>query len=333
MKILIVEDRLETIYGILDFCEDNGYAKEVIDNFELAVPKLKTDEYDLLILDLKKDPTEDYPGFEIFNKVWEECFLPVIVFSSYLLNMPEIIDHPFIKYFEKDKEEDVKTAIKEFELKNDNIRKLKKTINELFIFGLRAYKKNEEHSILMQRIMLHMGNWLENYMNQDLLLPADIMLIDLPHYSGFITCDIIEEIPIVGSSEESKKYMIFSPWCEICGDLNVNMECRKLININKLPERARQKLENNKNNGGCESYILLPNNSKFKDLVVNCKSIELIKKKDISLFSDEQDVSRFKYRKIFTIPSPYRERMIKICYDNRSRIGVPNIDENSWWGE
>ena len=105
MKILIVEDRLETIYGILDFCEDNGYAKEVIDNFELAVPKLKTGEYDLLILDLKKDPTEDYPGFEIFNKVWEERFLPVIVFSSYFLNMPEIIDHPFIKYFEKDKEE------------------------------------------------------------------------------------------------------------------------------------------------------------------------------------------------------------------------------------
>ena len=328
MKILIVEDKRETILGILDYCDDNDLKYKIIDDFDSVLEELESQQYDLLVLDLKKDPTETYPGIDIFNEIWEKRFIPVIVYSTYYQHM-QIQEHPFVKYFEKDQEEKVKETIGEFSGKIQVVKELKTAMNKLFLDGLRAYKYEEDPNVSLQRIILYMKNLLENQENHDIFLPADVQLIDLPTYSGLITCDILESIPISG--ELSERYMILSPWCDIYNNDDVIIECKPLVKYDDLKDGLKKSVKDNKNNGGADGYILLPDNDKFVGLVVDCRNTKLISKKDISLNSKENDISEYKYRKIFSIASPYRERMIELCYSNRSRIGVPNLDKDSWW--
>lgn len=324
MKILIVEDKRETIEGILDFCNDNNYVYKIIDDFNNVFTELNSEDYDLIVLDLKRDPGEDYPGNTIFEQIWGKRFLPIIVNSTFYTT---IYDHPFVKYSDKD-EEKVKEYLVELSSKIENLKNIREYSNRLFVEGLRAFKRDgETPTILTQRVIMYMEHWLENQINKDVLLPADIQIISLPDYSELITCDIIESIPIYGQSKQM--YMIFSPWCDIHNNEEIDLECKPL---KKIPNSAvRDKLKSGKNSGGKDGLILLPDNEKFKDMYVDCKSTELIPKKSISLSPNEHDVSLFKYRKLLSIASPYKERMIKICYDDRSRIGVPNLDKESWW--
>ena len=83
MKVLIAEDKVETIQLIKDHCDDKGIECKIIRNFDEVLSTLSATQFDVIILDLKKDPGADYPGYNIFDRIWKERFIPVIVFSAY----------------------------------------------------------------------------------------------------------------------------------------------------------------------------------------------------------------------------------------------------------
>ena len=327
MRILIAEDKPETIVGIEDFCQDNNIDYKEINDFNKVDDELQTNNYDLLILDLKKDPGEEYPGCDIFSRILKNKFLPVIIFSSYFQNM-QIYDHKFITYFEKDKEEDVKKKILEYKELLPKINVVKSEINKLMIEGMRCLNAKDNDNTQLQRIIIYMKNYLDNMQTTGERLPADIQLVDLPKYNELITCDIIEKLQIAGKINDKEYYMILTPWCEISKQSKI--ECKKLVKKESIAECKQRKLDGGKNNGGAEEYILLPDNRFFKNYVVDCKLTEIIEKDKISLNQNETNLAQYEFKKIFSIASPFRERMINLCYDNRKRIGVPNLDVNSW---
>ena len=332
MKILIVEDRQSTIVGILDFCKDNKIDYTLIDNFDGVLNEVRTQQYDVLILDLKNDNNEHLVGKDIFDEIWSTCFIPIIVFSGHINALETRKNHKFISYYEKTQADKVEEKLREYQVLFPKIKTLKNEINQLFIEAIQAINGNDSDDIQMQRLIYNMRHYLDNrqiYNSQNnIKLPADIQLIDLPEYSNFLTCDIIQKIA-ENDSEEPEYYMIVSPSCEIEHSKTL-LECKEII---KLKNEQIRGLKNRKNDGGHQHILFLPNNRFFGEMAVDCKKTKLIEKNKISKMQSETDINKYEYRKIFSIASPFRERMIHLCYSNRSRIGVPDIDQESWFKE
>lgn len=329
MKVLIAEDKLETIQSIVDFCKDNKIVYKVLNEFDDVIPELKQEVYDTIILDLKKDPGQDYPGYDIFKQIWSQKFIPVIIYSAYYDNISNKVDHPFVSYFDKSQEDNVISQLKKYLSMNEKIIKIREKMNDLFIQALRFINEIDSNEIQFQRVLIGMKNYLDENQN-DVELPADVQYIIMPNYKSLATCDIIETIPQPG--KEPQCFMIMTPWCEIAQSTNsIELECKIICNNSCMNNESRVRLLKHGNDGGYSNHILLPDCSFFKKKVVDVSKNVIINSDEISLNSKETDLSRYKYRKIISIASPFRERMISLCYNNRSRIGVPNLDKNSWW--
>ena len=46
---------------------------------------------------------------------------------------------------------------------------------------------------------------------------------------------------------------------------------------------------------------------------------------------EEINTNSFDYRKVVSIASPFKERIINLIYHNEGRIGVPNLNKLNWW--
>ncbi len=329
MKVLIAEDKLETIQSITDHCSDNSIEYQIIQDFNDVLSTLATTHFDALILDLKKDPGEEYPGYDIFNQIWAERFIPIIIYSSYYDNLPNKVDHQFVSYFDKSEEEKVIVRLTEYLSMSEKITKIRSKMNDLFIQALRFVNNNDSNDVQFQRVLIGMKNYLDED-NPNLSLPADVQYLVLPQYQSLATCDIVETIP--QHNTESEFYMIMSPWCEIAqAGSPIELECKKIIDNSSVNSETRNTIKNHSNEGGYRNYILLPDCKKLKKKIVDVTKTVIIKNDQISLNPNETDLNRYKYRKIISIASPFRERMIALCYNNRSRIGVPNLNKDSWW--
>lgn len=339
-RLLVVDDRKIEVQEILDTnYNTNQYDVEVEyeQDFDKAVELLHNKRFDLIVLDLKKDLGLEKPGLEIFENIWNGIneFIPVIIFSAHYDN-ETFPSHNLVSLFSKTQEEEVIISITSHLKKLEKIESLRKKINNYMREGLRAIDFDESHTNQLQRMLGYIKNEID-LDTTDEKLPADIQYISIPEFRLFLSCDIIETIP--GPNIENEYYMIMSPSCELNGkdkttgqDLDYDVVCNKIIDC---PNKNCAKF-----NEGiymyAGSYVPLPDfefltGTKFKNKVVDLRLTRVIKKLDISKVTNETDIDHYKYRKIASISSPYRERIISASYHNRSRIGVPTLDENSWW--
>jgi hypothetical protein len=350
-KIFIIENKPNLVQGIIDAeYSTEDYEVSVLPpetDFDAGMQRLQNEAFDVLVLDLKKDPGEEYPGNNIFSNIWRgiNSFLPVLVFSSYHQNL-EINEHPLITKFDKSEELALINHLKNNILpKMKRIRELRKEINLLAREGLRIVDLNESLEVQKHRMANYIKHYLENKEGIN-LLPPDIQYILLPEYSGLCSGDIIQRIPDAEKGiGDDELCMIVTPSCEMHsrnnrGELRYKKDvlCKKIIN---KPGHVQidddKKIFNNGHDGN--GYIFLPKltiqvgevSLQKNNKVVECKSSLLLDQEKISLNNKETNLDKFEWRKIAAISSPYRERIISACYNNRSRIGVPNLDKDGWW--
>ena len=79
MKILIVDDEIGIRKIIKEYCNNENYETDEADNGEIALEKLNTNKYDLLILDIMM-PKMD--GFTLLKKLPENKKIPTIILSA-----------------------------------------------------------------------------------------------------------------------------------------------------------------------------------------------------------------------------------------------------------
>ena len=79
MKILIVDDEINIINVIKEYCENSNYETDTASNGEIALNKLMNNKYDLLILDIMM-PIMD--GFSMLKELPKEKRIPTIVLSA-----------------------------------------------------------------------------------------------------------------------------------------------------------------------------------------------------------------------------------------------------------
>ena len=78
-RILIVEDDRKIAQLESDYLESNGYETKIIEDGKKALSELKTNHYDLILLDLMLPGVD---GFEICRKVRAEKNTPIIMVSA-----------------------------------------------------------------------------------------------------------------------------------------------------------------------------------------------------------------------------------------------------------
>lgn len=328
MNILVIDDKKEEVQGILDHFEEQKDFCDFHDDFKEGKAKLHSSNsnIDLLVLDLHAAFEEgtDKPGEGILEELWESCFVPTVVFSAYADSV-EGKKHKFVSYYKKTEEAKVIEYIEKFK-REDLLRvnALRHRINRLLKIGLEAEDNeiSEDADSYKTALYLNYG-LLEDVLNlsKNTAMPANIQLISLPEYRFLYTCDILQNI-----SNPSTFVMVLSPDCDICKDSIPLVLCKQLDNSVFCKTAGL-------NDGGCvnEGRILLPNNVYFSDTFVNCNRPVVVFKNKISLRPDETDFSTYEYKKVLSIASPFKERIIRLNSDHDSRIGVPAIEKGSWF--
>ena len=79
MKILIVDDEEGIRKVIKEYCSNENYETDEAENGKIALEKLKTNDYDILVLDIMM-PEMD--GFSMLKELPEERKIPTIVLSA-----------------------------------------------------------------------------------------------------------------------------------------------------------------------------------------------------------------------------------------------------------
>ena len=78
-RILIVEDDRKIAQLESDYLESNGYETKIIEDGKKALSELKTNHYDLILLDLMLPEVD---GFDICRQVRQEKNIPIIMVSA-----------------------------------------------------------------------------------------------------------------------------------------------------------------------------------------------------------------------------------------------------------
>ena len=79
MKVLIVDDEEKIRNVIKEYCESSNYECDEAENGNIALEKLKKNDYDILILDIMM-PKMD--GFELLKELPKEYKIPTIILSA-----------------------------------------------------------------------------------------------------------------------------------------------------------------------------------------------------------------------------------------------------------
>lgn len=344
-KALIIEDKPDKVQGILN--EQFSTAEYTVQfeapetDFDRGLEKLKKKFYDFLILDLKKDPGEEHPGSEIFESIWSGAnqFLPVIVFSAYHGDL-EIEDHPFIKKFDKTQEQDVINHVKDKILpKLERVSELRKSINQLAREGFRAINLDEDLEIQKYRMASYIKHHLENLHDEETALPPDIQYIQLPKFACLMAGDIIQKIPVAGQGQAEKEYyMVLECSCDMrkledCPEREIL--CKKIVSVDISSNTKKSEIKPRLNDGYKSNLIYLPKTQflgeDFVFSAVDVKRPLVIKQRLVSLVSSENNVDDFAWRKIASIASPFKERIVSACYNYRARVGVNTLNKEGWF--
>lgn len=345
-KLLIIDDNQSEVAEIKDknfSTQDYNIVNIYEKDFDKGLGIIENQNIDVLVLDLKKEVTSDYPGKEIFDDIWlgENTFIPIVVFSTNIDAVEKIEKHPLIYVFNKSEEEKVIKALEEQIFpKLHKINSFRKKINEYFREGLRVFAQTDETDSL-HMMTQYVKNYLDNEFVNTAINPR-IQYIILDEYKALYSCDILEKIV---QDENIPKYcVIMTPSCDLQKKVNgedvyiKDVFCKIIEEYTKESPSPTKFIKSHANNGGDQDtgIICLPNikfneNAEFEKMYINVKKSFLIDQKKISLNPNEKDAERYSYRKIASISSPFRERIIDMCYGHLSRIGVPTLKKEGWW--
>jgi hypothetical protein len=328
MNILVIDDKKEEVQGIIDHFTEQKDCCDFQFDFKKGEEKLRVSNsnIDLIVLDLHSaffDGT-DKPGEGIFDELWSYCFVPTVIFSAYADAIPQR-KHKFVGYFKKTDENKVIEFIEKFKKEDlERVRGIRRRINRLLKVGLEAEdnKISESENSYKAALYLNYGI-LEDALNlsKNTAMPASVQLILLPDYGFLFTCDVLQSM-----TDPSHFVMVFTPDCDIAKDNLPVVLCKELDNSTFCKTEGL-------NDGGrvSEGRIFLPNNPYFSSTFVNCNKPEIVPKDQISIHPNETDSVKFRYKKILSIASPFKERIIRLNSDHDSRIGVPSIARESWF--
>ena len=82
MKLLMIEDNINSVKRIYDFANDEHW-ECLCCGFDTAESNIKVFEPDIIVLDWMYDVENAYEGEHLLELVWSRSFCPVVIFSCH----------------------------------------------------------------------------------------------------------------------------------------------------------------------------------------------------------------------------------------------------------
>ena len=358
MKILIIEDNAETVRGICDYAEDNGWECVVCD-FEKAAEKISAFNPEMIVMDWMYDVEDVDRGEPILSAIFENEFRPTIIFSAMAetIELKEYIkETPLIEIIAKGDEQIVIDRIAEWKPYITAVRDLRNEMNRALIASVQAvdnFMKMETYPgddvvkyMLNKRTTFYFD---KEYIGE--MPPAWIQYEYPPVHDTLLVADIIRvysettNINEVGEPEEY--YIILTPSCDMAraknGSIILVAKCKKAnmfsddakIKEEELGDEGilmtkKEKLIHSLNAGYNHSKVALPMlPNKIPFMTVDLRKIEQVRLGDIAK-SEKSIMASSKYYRVASVSSPFREQIVWAHMINSCRPGMPDRDMNTW---
>lgn len=358
MKMLIIEDNKETVRGICDSAEDNGWEYEICD-FEKSIIKILEFNPDMVVMDWMYDVENIDRGEPIFKEIYENGFRPTIIFSA-MADAIELPDYmkttPLVEIIKKGDEQIVIDRIREWKPYISAVKDLRDEMNSALLISVQAvdnFMKMEEYPgddvvkyMLSKRTTFYFD---KEYIGN--IPPAWIQYEYPPVHNNFMVADIIRiysdttNVHDVGKPEEY--HIILTPSCDMarvgngyiilaakCKEANMFSEDARIsdeeLEDKDIVEDKKGKLIHSLNTGYNYSKValpLLPN--KIPYMTVDLRKLEQIRIGDIA--KSEKSINEdSKYYRVASVSSPFREQIVWAYMINSCRPGMPDRDMNTW---
>jgi CTP synthase len=353
MKVLIIDDRLETVKDIITHCKDKEWEYSAI-SFDEFDESLISFDPDAIVLDWKDDTSSEHIGESIIRKIWENGFKPIIIFSgvadtftldekylkSNLVRIQRKGDEtPVIEYL--DMIQPFVPTIKT--IKEDFNNALIEASNALFMINQSQQgNTNVTRYILSKRV----SSFFDSECAEE-HPPPWVQYTYPPIAQSLRVCDIIRKIPsnrlvneanIIGQPNEYK--IILTPSCDIAQSKIDNILCAKCypketfhtFNLSSKPSqkqlnRIKSDLNRGYNSAHCVPIPGIPEVLPY--LTIDLRDVEQIPLEEITLRKDDIDDNHVYYR-VTSMDSPFREQIVWAYMISSCRPGMPNRNVSVW---
>lgn len=352
MKVLIVDDDPVSVKGIADYCEEQNWDNTIVD-FEKCFKVIMTSDPDVIVLDWCSDPGDE-SGMKILESIWTNGYRPVVIFSGNveIIELPEEYKNSgLIKVIKKGNEAPVKTFLEGLKESYSAISSFRKELGKSLIEAFRVLEPVQKAS----------GNYLGDDVIKYLLAKRAVNYFDLekmnvplpawaiyqypPVIDTFLSvCDILRKVNVETELTEvgisSEYIVVLTPSCDMVISEGRSAkvenvlfaECTE-ISRSKIGQISKEARKQEALKSGKENEIALPAlKSVLPDMVVDMKRLGTVNISKIAVNSNlfVAEKEKYKYVRICSIDSPFREQIIGAFLNNAGRIGVPDRDFATW---
>lgn len=351
MKILYVDDEkgiLEDTKMILEDKEIDGQSIKIIvePDFDTAISKLDSDDFDLIIVDVYRGPANpdnsDKAGIEVLDKVKATRFVPVIFYTG-LVSQVEHLASEVVRIVSKGEgTEKLKAEIGDL-LKSgllDFRRKILDYAEKTIRFFFWDFVSNDWDKLkgriesddlillLVRRLSLQLSK--ENLPQLPLDLKYDGSMVKPLEF--YVFPPIIEDRFEAGDilERDGKDYVVLTPTCDLVPRHNGNTKVKYILLVEATPLKNREEYKeysDSKSKGKKEELLKLMNNKKSSLFFLPSFPLMEDQILDFQNLSTEriEDVAQ-NYHKIAKLDSPFAEAMLSTFINHYDRIGIPILD-------
>jgi hypothetical protein len=350
LKVLFIDDVLESVQTAYDLAEANGYICESR-TFEEAKDEIESMAFHIIVLDVLKDDQglNPEPGRLTYKFIWQIWFRPVVVYSA----NPAALGfepHPFIRDIKKGagSEHEVLAALNELRAHAEAITEAEKHVREQFATSLRDVAPHAFEALADPADAERRKDLIIRTARRRLAAKMDEYSEAKPALASWeqYLCPPVSESPLVGdiirekeqaNDDPSAYRMILTPSCDLVGTRKhashvLVAGCCSVYDglklINKEGMKNQDLLERLPVDVLSQGFFkeVLPCPAlvgQIPSMCVNLKSIELV----------PYDQLGVKYDIIASVDSPFREMVSWAYMQVGCRLGLPERDLDSWASE
>ena len=377
MKILIIEDDKRVSTVLKDEIEEkfsSGNPNLIIkeSGFKNASEEVDSLEPDAVILDISVPgtfPEEEEPGIEIIEKIWNNKFCPLIIYTSVpdeIDDASEVRQHPFVKILDKGSNSE-RNAVAELDYFIHHIEALNKAAEGFrntyhrsmrhlapYVFNVPNITEQERVELLSRSGKRRFAALCDQDINNKSGLEPWEQYIFPPLNDDLLLGDIIQKNDAEFSDAGSFR-IILTPSCDLVISNDRKAEDRdktdnevksvlvaKCYPISQALEKVSLKTKNEEtlisrllNPGYYGVIVPFPELSNTIPLMAaNLKELDLIPIDKIAKERDDDlNLADYDYKRIASLDSPFRELISWAYQQVACRPGLPDRDVRAWAGK
>jgi hypothetical protein len=358
LRILIIDDQPDSVKPLQDEIKEKlPEADSRIVDFGAAQTTIAAFEPDIIVLDLLRETTEEAPGLDVWEFIWEKRFCPLVFYTAFpeRLEQDDRSKHPFVRSEKKGggSEERVIAHIHGFDIHVSALiavgTEIRGVLNRMLKeVAHRAFSNVKEPSDVRD-MLTRMARRRVAAAMDDRLSTGGPNLRSWEHYlcpplvdRHLLTGDIIRKRD--GDPTDPTQYaVVLTPSCDLVADGHRKPKVERVLvalctNVKRLlqdlnldihtnREKCKERLLPMLNQGYGTSCLPLPGlPGAFPAMAADFRNLELISLKEIG--NDKEPFLR-----VASVDTPFRELVAWAYITNAARPGLPDRDFESWADE